>query len=904
MRSSNDVNVAKASEFSETGVKGEKSKHAVVEVVENKTGKHYFDKPEEYLWIAQAEVIAQELNRATYPNNPQTIYKQDDDGVHVLSERVEGFISLYDLVNQLGGIDIVADKIKNGEFKHFGTCVVLALKSNEADLHTGNIGIDKNNNFIKIDADWSNGRVRYGESEHKFNITSNVIGSLPMLDTNDFKPYNWFDQVEQGALVPDKDIVFIKLVTNHTVQDDMNAQLLRSMLLTPDFMRTIARANTIDPDAAKIQLDEHLKSRLQLVKSACVNPSFREYMQSDKAEKIMQDYVKQLQSHKLTNGQSLGDPEAINKSVNEVFGQVRDLVNASENTLSVPEYKKFIVATTNDSQEEYASQLFLAIDSQDIDTTRIITQHQPDVLEAKNESDRTPLLLAARRGFYAGFKTLRAANADMTVKDYNGDNCLGLAAKSGNEQTARAILRSNKVDINAVNDAGKSALMHAAENGSEKVLELLVSQGAYLTEVDDMDVSALVYAAGCGHGGCVDLLLQEDEVRNNKEQMQAAFITAIHNNQFDISYDLMQATGMDIYLENEVCVQYLRAVAAYYGDDVLLKDLLRRDNTNLDMKLDDGSTIFTLALAQNQPDCLDVLMKSGKIPDRDAKNALLAAVEDNKTDIAKVLIKNNVSVNITSQEKGRNYTPLMYAIKNGNDELTDLILQKSSKEAINHKAENQTTAFTKAFEYGNETAAVKLLNHYLFDVKPYKDSLHVGLSDACEDGHFDLANVLLAHGANINYADPNRNGETPLMLAVRGGNERFINMIVNHKRFNAINAKNNNGETAADIALQKGDRKLYSKLIELGKKQQTQDSDVNKKTVKNKTSDIAMMMAGGSKESAMSHLQKQPETPQKAPASQASSASASASSTSSTDSKNVEVYSEDPETTAAPLRRK
>lgn len=791
--SRDDVKVAKASDFTETGAKGAKSKHAVVEVVENKTGKHYFDKPEKYQWVAQAEVIAQEINRASYPNNPVTMYKQDKDGIHVLSERVEGFKSLHQLIQEHGGRTGVIEKINRGEYKNFGTCVVLALQSNEADLHNGNIGIDKNNNFIKIDADWSNARVRYGDvPDRKFNITNQVIKNFPMLNTKDFNPYNWFDQVKEGNTVP---VVDAKLVNSvglgDRVKEEINAQQLRSMLLPSDCIKTIVNANTIDKGEAKVQLDEHLKSRLQMVKSACVDPSFRAYMESGKGKKVMEDYVKQLQAHQLTNGQSLGDSKQISKNVNDIYGQVQVLANTSRKRPEVwiEKYNKFIASATNNSQEEYAKQLFLAIDSHDKETTYTIIKSRPDSIEQKNENDRTPLLNAARRKFHGGFTALRDAKADMTATDMNNDNALALAARSGSKKIAEDMIASKTVDINSVNKQGKTPAMHAAENGKVKVLDTLVKNGA---------------------------------------------------------------------------------------------DLSKKDAK--------GNTAFTTAIEKNKLNCLEIMLKEGNHNSQAARDALTIAVENDKTAAARVLLNNKVNPNITSGTMpGKDYTPLMSAIANKNDELMVAILKESNKGGINYKAADGTSAFTKAYEHDNKNAIMTLLQDKRFDITPYKDALNDLLMDACAMGKSDLAAALIDKGANVNYVDPKNNNETPLMIAARNGDDKMVDMILAQKGFNSLSAKNKDHESAAALALVNGNDALCNRLVALDKSQKKAVEKEKAPATKSSTSKLAMMFAGGSKDNAKSNLQKKQEPPKKTQQPSAESA-ASVSPTTSLDPKALAAY--------------
>lgn len=901
-----DVYVAQANEFNLTGGQGAKSKHQVVEVANLATGKHYYDKPEKHLWIAQAEVIAQELNRATYPNNPVTMYKKDQDGIHVLSQRVEGFISLHDLIDQQGGRGIVAHKILTGEYKNFGTCIVLALTSNEADLHNGNIGIDKDGNFVKIDADWNNGRIRYehyDDNSHKFNITSSVISELPKLDTNDFMPYNWFDQVSNGELVAADKSKFAGLLsdekTNKLVKNEINAQILRKLLLPPECIRAIVGANTVSPNDAKAQLNEHLKSRLQLMKSACMNKSFRKYVNSNEGKAVMQDYAKQLGTHQLTNGKTLGSPDAIEQMVNQQFGMVSTLANTSSSKQKeqwYANYNQCINSATNNSSTDRAEQLYLAIVSHDKRTTQALLQgDNKDLLKQTNDKQQTPLLYAAKHGFDDGFKMFRRAKADMFATDYKGDNCLGLAAKSGSIQIVDAALKAG-IDINSVNNDGKSALMQAAEFGNTHVVNYLMKNGATLTNRDSGNNSALVYAAAYGNIDCVKELLStgRPDVYNDDKQIIKALMFAVHKGEFNTANEILTLTASKqaIYLTDKKCIPYLSILAAEDGNSVLLAHLLKLQGDTPHIKLENGSNVLSIILRDNHMDCLDVLLKSGRLDQQDISVALSDALakyrENNNSDIVRVLLNNNADVNFAINDQNHNYTPLMLAIKSGDAKIIDHILANSNDTTINHAAADGATALTKAFEYGNYDVALKLLKHPSFDIGQNPAMVDFALAEACKNGQILLAAELLAKNADINFADPGNNNETPLMLAIRSGNDQLIEMILNHDKFNSIKHRNAKGSDAATIALLEVHNPELA--VRLSKVSKTNDQAPKSAAPTNTTKNIAMTLAGGDKNSAKDTLQKKQE-PKKT---QAPSASSPSYASNSSDSANVTIMDSDP----------
>ncbi|HCB63796.1 MAG TPA: hypothetical protein DEP20_00285, partial [Fusobacteria bacterium] len=54
-------------------------------------------------------------------------------------------------------------------------------------------------------------------------------------------------------------------------------------------------------------------------------------------------------------------------------------------------------------------------------------------------------------------------------------------------------------DVNVVDENGRTALIHAAENGNKELCELLIEKGADVHVLDIYGWTALIYAAQNGH---------------------------------------------------------------------------------------------------------------------------------------------------------------------------------------------------------------------------------------------------------------------------------------------------------------------------------------------------------------------------------------------------------------------
>ena len=88
------------------------------------------------------------------------------------------------------------------------------------------------------------------------------------------------------------------------------------------------------------------------------------------------------------------------------------------------------------------------------------------------------------------------------------------------------------------------------------------------------------------------------------------------------------------------------------------------------------------------------------------------------------------------------------------------------------------------------------------------------LIGASQEGHSEIARLLLTNGADINVKD--RNGETALMLASYYGHKKVVQVLLAKGAY--VNANNERGETALMLASQKGHNEIKELLIKAGAK--------------------------------------------------------------------------------------
>lgn len=133
-----------------------------------------------------------------------------------------------------------------------------------------------------------------------------------------------------------------------------------------------------------------------------------------------------------------------------------------------------------------------------------------------------PVLVAALRenAGSAAAVLLTHKNIDLELKAPNGNTALMMAAFKGDKASVNALLARGAV----VNQKGWAPLHYAAAGGDSGIVALLLDKHAYIDAESPGKQTALMIAAREGHEQVVDLLLQEgaDARLANTDNMTAA----------------------------------------------------------------------------------------------------------------------------------------------------------------------------------------------------------------------------------------------------------------------------------------------------------------------------------------------------------------------------------------------
>jgi uncharacterized protein len=160
------------------------------------------------------------------------------------------------------------------------------------------------------------------------------------------------------------------------------------------------------------------------------------------------------------------------------------------------------VAQTPPSRSEAADYtgLHAAAHKGDLDGLRAIIAAGAG-LEARDDGGRTALHVAAYRSDEAAVAALAEAGADMNALDHQAYDIVTIAAVANDPEMVRLAVSLGADPKNITSPYEGTALIAAAHLGHYQVVEILISAGAPIDHVNNLDWTALIEAVVLGDGG-------------------------------------------------------------------------------------------------------------------------------------------------------------------------------------------------------------------------------------------------------------------------------------------------------------------------------------------------------------------------------------------------------------------
>ncbi|XP_009580505.1 PREDICTED: ankyrin-1-like [Fulmarus glacialis] len=341
-------------------------------------------------------------------------------------------------------------------------------------------------------------------------------------------------------------------------------------------------------------------------------------------------------------------------------------------------------------------------------------------INAYNEMQYTPLLLACETGKAESAEVLIEKGANFGIKTPASDTALHLAVQAGAASIANLLLRKG-MEVNLMNQADETPLHVAALHNKGALVGLLVNAGAKINAATKEFVTPLHIASRRGNTDVAQQLLHHKANVNVKDKQSKSPLHFAAERGDKTMVEMLLNANADPNAQDKEKKTPLHT-AAVRGHLSIVKVLLPKKGRSGAKDMDGCTPLHYVAIKGNT-EIVKILLTSGKnknIDDRNIwrKTALHIAVEYGHSDLINVLLNHRADINALESSKD---TPLPCACKAGHFNATNSLVNWSQGEKTNLLAANslrktplQVTEFNKT---ENQAQIVTLLKKKMLITK-------------------------------------------------------------------------------------------------------------------------------------------------------------------------------------------
>ena len=260
-------------------------------------------------------------------------------------------------------------------------------------------------------------------------------------------------------------------------------------------------------------------------------------------------------------------------------------------------------------------------------------------------------------------------------------NDLHDAIQKGDVAKVKTLISNNKELIHLKSDKGQTPLHLAVQNGSQEIIELLISQGADINAKDGEGNTPLITAIALKKTDTARFLLSKGaDVKIKNTQNQPAIFFALRNGLNELVAPILDS-GQDVNERFEGNMSIL-LMATIIGNKELIQLLVDRGADVNAAAQEGGMTITPMyaAIFLGHTDIADFFLSRGVdkgFRDKPTGRTLLhIATLKGVRDMVSLLVNGGYDVNATDNA-GR--TPLHYAAQHGHKKIAELLIQNGAR---------------------------------------------------------------------------------------------------------------------------------------------------------------------------------------------------------------------------------
>ncbi|XP_071105463.1 serine/threonine-protein phosphatase 6 regulatory ankyrin repeat subunit B-like [Haliotis cracherodii] len=430
---------------------------------------------------------------------------------------------------------------------------------------------------------------------------------------------------------------------------------------------------------------------------------------------------------------------------------------------------------------------------------KAIVQHlvSPTNINTRGGHRITPVMMAALRGHQSVFDLLVSKQADLTLVDKDGFSVLHLACVGGNKAIVQHLVSPS--NINARGHNGQTPVMMAAVQKHQYVFDLLVSEQADLTLVDEDGNSVLHHACLGGNKAIVQHLVSPSNINTRGQKGWTPVMMAVGRGHQSV-FHLLVSEQADLTLVNKDgnSALHIACVGRYKA---LVQHLVSPSNINT--RGQNGWTPVMMAAGRGHQSVFDLLVSKQAdltLVDKDGNSALhIACMCGNKTIVQHLVLPSNINT------RGQNgWTSVMLAAVKGHQSVFDLLVSKQADLTLVDKDGNSVLHI--ACVGGNKAIVQHLVSPSNINTRGLIGSTPVMM--AAIKGHQSVVDLLVSKQADLTLVD--KDGNSALHLACRGGNKAIVQHLVSPSN---INTGGRNGWTPVVMAALSGHKSVFDLLI-------------------------------------------------------------------------------------------